>query len=217
MFFWIGIIIGVVFAVLATKLGFYDTLVHFINALISIYLALFLTPFVLQVVPGAGDIPYGTIVTTAITGIGSFIILYAISYLLLIGQFKVSFSKAFDTLFGGLVGFLLGFLVLSFMSILATTTTVSQVTDFLENNTIESNLSYVCWWCDIIHGFVGVEDTEQPSRQAICKLKDIAREKHQRTTVLHKVEDPNRIPCDTNTLHPKPSSPNDLSSHIQDE
>ena len=206
MFFWIGILFGVLFAWLAMKIGFYDTFVYFVNTLISIYLALFVTPLLLHVIPEAGDIPYSTMVTTAVVGVGSFLLLYAIAYMLLIGQFKVSFSKAFDTIFGGLFGFLTGFLVLSFITILAYTTSLPQVTHFIEKNAIKSNVSYICWWCDHIHGLIGTDDITQPSRNAIQKLKDLALEEQQRKAVLNSTEDSNN-----------PAVPNDQPSGVQAE
>ena len=46
MVFWIAILVGVLFAWLGVRLGFYETWILCFNVIVSIYVAIFLAPFV---------------------------------------------------------------------------------------------------------------------------------------------------------------------------
>ncbi len=49
MTFWIGILIGVLFAYFAVKIGFYETLIMMFNVVISVFLGIFLGPTIANI------------------------------------------------------------------------------------------------------------------------------------------------------------------------
>ena len=100
MVFWASILARGVFAWLAIRMGFYETWTMLFNIVISIYVAIFLTPAIVDVAPAAGDTSYGNALTLAVTATGVFLVLHGISYVFLTGQFNVSFPKIFDLVFG---------------------------------------------------------------------------------------------------------------------
>lgn len=174
MVFWAGVLVGGVFAWLAVRRGFYETWTMLFNIIISVYVAVFLTPVVLDIIPAAGQISYGKALTLAATAIGAFLILYGISYTLLTGQFKVSFHRIFDVLFAGLLGFLGGFLVLSFVAFVLLVTPLSQNTALkeigLNKQSQQSNISYVCWWGDLVHGVASSGNSDYTTEDAVNHL-----------------------------------------------
>jgi uncharacterized membrane protein required for colicin V production len=174
MVFWAGILVGGVFAWLAVRRGFYETWTMLFNIVISVYVAVFLTPVVLDVIPAAGQISYGKALTLAATAIGTFLILCGISYTLLTGQFTVPFPRIFDVLFAGLLGFLGGFLVLSFTAFVLLATPLSQNTMLkemgLSRQSQQSNISYVCWWGDLVHGVASSANSDYTTEDAVNRL-----------------------------------------------
>jgi uncharacterized membrane protein required for colicin V production len=174
MVFWLGILTGGLFIWFAIKIGFYEMLAMLFNIVISIYVAIFLAPVILETVPEAGDIPCCNAFTMAVLAVGTFFILYGITYVFLTGQFKVSFPKLFDILFTGVLGFLAGFLVLSFAALVITITPISQ-NRFVkqvgfDRNSQQANISYICWWCDLVNSIVSSPDTKITSKQAVEHL-----------------------------------------------
>ena len=155
MIFWAGILAGVITTWLAIKKGFYETLVMLFNIVISIYVSIFLTPVIVDIVPAANDTLYCNALTLTVTAIGTFLVLFGITYVFLTGQFKVKFPKVFEILFSGLLGFLIGFLVLSFAAFVVTVTPVSQ-NRFISQigfnkQSQQANISYICMWCDLVN------------------------------------------------------------------
>jgi uncharacterized membrane protein required for colicin V production len=174
MVFWLGILTGGLFIWFAMKIGFYEMLAMFFNIIISIYVAIFLSPIILDIIPEAGDIPCSDALALAVLGVGTFCILYGITYVFLTGQFKISFPKSFDILLAGILGFLAGFLVLSFAAFVITITPISQnrfVRQIgLNRNSQQSNISYICFWCDSVNSIVSAPDSKITSKQAIENL-----------------------------------------------
>ena len=174
MVFWLGILTGGLFIWFAIRIGFYEMLAMFFNIVISVYVAIFLSPVILEIVPEAGDIPCCNALALAVLAAGTFFILYGITYVFLTGQFKVSFPKLFDILFTGVLGFLAGFLVLSFAALVITITPISQ-NRFVKQigfnrNSQQANISYICWWCDLVNSMVYSPDTKITSKQAVEHL-----------------------------------------------
>jgi len=174
MVFWLGILTGGLFIWFAMKIGFYEMLAILFNIVISIYVSIFLTPVILDIVPEAGDIPCSNAFASAVLAVGTFFVLYGITWVFLTGQFKVSFPKLFDTLFTGVLGFLTGFLVLSFAALVITITPISQNRFVkqvgLNRNSQHANISYICWWCDLVNSIVSSPDTKITSEQAVEHL-----------------------------------------------
>ncbi len=174
MVFWAGILAGGLFIWIAVRIGFYETWAMLFNAVISIYIAIFLTPTILELVPEAGDIPCCNGLALIVLATGTYLILYGITYIFLTGQFKVSFPKVFDILFAGVLGFLVGFLILSFIALIITTTPLSRnhiVSQLgLNRQSQQANISYICWWCNVVNSMVSSPDKKITSEQAIEKL-----------------------------------------------
>ena len=186
MVFWAGILVGGLFIWITVKIGFYEMWATLFNIVISIYVAIFLTPVILDIVPEAGDMPCCNALALLVLAIGTYLILYGITYIFLTGQFKVSFPKIFDILFTGVLGFLAGSLVLSFIALLITTTPISQnrfVRQLgLNRNSQQANITYICWWCDLLNSIVSSPDTKITSEQAIEQLLNSTQQKERDKT-----------------------------------
>jgi hypothetical protein len=178
MVFWLGILTGGIFVWFAIKIGFYEIWAMLFNIIISIYVAIFLTPVLLDIVPGSNDIPCCNAFALAVLGGGTFLILYGITYVFLTGQFKVAFPKLFEILFTGILGFLAGFLILSFAAFVITITPISenrfvkQVGFNIESQ--QANISYMCLWCDLVNSIVS-SDTKITSKEAVEHLLSSAK------------------------------------------
>lgn len=183
MVFWIGILAGGIFAWFAVKTGFYEMWAMLFNIVISIYLAVFLTPVIVNIIPAAGETSYGNALTLATAAIGTFLILQGITYVFFTSQFSVSFPRTFDTLGAGVLGFLAGFLVWSFAALLISVTPVSQntfVKDIGFGNRIkQTNVPYISWWCNLVNSIVSAPDNEITSEQVINQLLDSTQSKAQ--------------------------------------
>lgn len=205
MVFWVSILAGGLFAWVAIKIGFYDMWAMLFNIVISVYAAIFLTPVIVDIIPAAGDTSYGNAMTLAATAIGTFLILHGISYIFLTGQFRVSFPRVFDILFTGLLGFLAGVLISSFAALMVTATPISQNRFASEagfnRRSQQANISYICWWCDLVNSIVSSPDTEITSEQNINQLLSAAQPKAPRKTDEEIEQDkptgPNSIEKDT--------------------
>jgi len=177
MVFWASILAGGFFAWLAVRIGFYESLALLFNIVVSIYIAVFLTPVIIETFPSAGDVPYCYALALAFTAVGAFLVLFGITYIFLTGQFKVSFPKIFEILFAALLGFFTGFLVLSFLALIITATPVSQYRLVqkigLNRKSEQSNIAYICWWCDLVHSVASSPDSIT-SEHTINQLLDSA-------------------------------------------
>jgi len=174
MVFWLAILGGGLFAWFAVKLGFYDTWALLFNIVIAIYMAVFLTPVIAEFIPAADEIPYSTALTLIVIAAGAFFILFGISYTLITGQFNVPFPRIFDVVFAGLLGFLAGFLVFSFAAFLICVTPISENKCLkeigLSSQSQQANISYICWWCDLVNSFVASEDSDYTAEKVIGSL-----------------------------------------------
>lgn len=186
MVFWAGILVGGLFIWFAVKIGFYEMWATLFNIVISIYIAIFLRPVIFDVVPEAKNMPCCNALALLVLATGTYLILYGITYIFFTGQFKVSFPKIFDILFAGVLGFLAGFLVLSFIALLITTTPISQnrfVRQLgLNRNSQQANITYICWWCDLVNSIVSSPDTKITSEQAIEQLLNSTQQKERDKT-----------------------------------
>ncbi|MBN2589916.1 MAG: CvpA family protein [Sedimentisphaerales bacterium] len=162
MLFWTGILVSGLFIWLAIRIGFYEILVMFFNIVISIYVSIFLSPVIVDYFPSANDTLFYNTFALSIVSIGTFLILHTISYVFLTGQFKVSFHKIFDILFAGMFGFLTGLLIFSFFALVITVTPLAQYKFISQigfnKNSQQTNISYICWWCDLVNTAVSSDD-----------------------------------------------------------
>jgi hypothetical protein len=181
MVFWLSILAGALFAWIATRLGFFETWAAMFNIIVSVYVAVFLAPVIIDVVPAAGETAWGTALTLAAIAIGGFLILHGTTYAFITGQANVSFPKIFDTVLAGVLGFLAGFLVLSFAALLVRVAPISQGTPAggtgLGKASQQANISYICWWCDLVNTVVSDRDNKVTSKQAVDELLSAAQPK----------------------------------------
>jgi len=181
MVFWIAILIGGLFAWQAVRLGFYETWGLLFGSIVSIYVAVFLAPSVVEFAAASGKASaYSTALGMIVLAGGCFAILYGLSYVFLTGQFKISFPETFDILLAGGLGFLTGFLLLSFVALVFMTTPLAEheLVDTIGLN-VESegaNMACVAWCCDLVHSLVGPDGEEKASEAAIMRLLEQAEE-----------------------------------------
>jgi hypothetical protein len=208
MIFWACILGGAFFAWLAVRIGFYESLALTFNIVISIYIAIFLTPVIIETFPVAGDVPCCNALALTFTATGAFLILYGITYIFLTGQFKVSFPKLFDIIFAGIIGFFAGTLVFSFIILIITATPVSQ-NRFAQKigfnrQSQQSNISYICRWSDLVNSVVSSPENYLTSEQTLDQLLYTAQPM-----------EPNNI--GEGEQSNESAEPNDLTTNIQDE
>ncbi|MEE9370928.1 MAG: CvpA family protein [Sedimentisphaerales bacterium] len=174
MVFWTGALIGAIFAYFAIKMGFYEALVMLFNIVISLYLAVYLRPIIVNV-PAISDAPCSDALSMFGTAIAAFLVLHGVSYTFLTGQFSIPFPRVFDTLGAACLGFLAGFLTWSFVSLVICITPVSQHPimkgiGFGSQQFEQTNAPYLYWWCDLVNVVVSEKQTEHPTKQAVSEL-----------------------------------------------
>jgi hypothetical protein len=176
MIFWLGILAAAFCAWLAVRIGFYEMWAMLFNVLISVYLAVVLTPVIAEVVPAAAEPPIGAALTLIALAAGSFLILHVISYTFLTGQFRVTFPKILDNLGSGILGFLGGFLIWSFLTLVVSVTPLSQ--NAAARNIgfgpqiTQTTAPYLSWWCDLVNTAAASPDVRQPAQETIARLLD---------------------------------------------
>lgn len=181
MVFWIGILVGGLFAWMAVRRGFYDTWTILFNIVISVYTALYLTPVVVDVLPGAGGTAYGNALTLTALAAAVFFILCITSLTLFTGRFRVSFPKLLDNLGAGVLGFLAGLLVWSFAVLPISATPIGQ-TAFagsigLGDKVKQTNSPYLCSWCNLVNTIATSADSRRPAQDVVTWLLDQAENK----------------------------------------
>ena len=197
MVFWVGILVGGLFVWLAVRRGFYEMWTMLFNLLISIYIAVYLTPVIVEIVPAAGDTAYGNAMMLLAVAVAIFAILYVISLTFLTGQFKVEFPKIFDNLGAGILGFLGGLRVWSVVVLLISATPIVK-SDFARSVGLEQTGNpYLCWWCNLVNTAAASEDG-QPAQEAVARLIEDAKKKTTRRP------DPNEPAADA--IEPYPAA-----------
>ena len=181
MIFWAGILVAACFAYFTSKIGFHQTWAMVFNIVISIYVAILLTPVIADAIPAATDTAYGYALILAAITIGLLVTLQGITYALT-GQFSVTFPKVFNSVGSGILGFLAGFLVWSFIVVAVSTTPISASnigqTIGLGKKTEQTHVSYITWWCDLVDAVAGAGDSKYASpRKIIINLLESVEEK----------------------------------------
>jgi hypothetical protein len=174
MVFWIAVVIGGIFAWAAVQVGFFASWIMLFNMVLSAYLAIFLGPLILDSVPATTDTPYGYALVLLTVGIATLVTAYAICYTCLSGRLRVEFPGMFDSIAAGFLGFLAGFLVSSFVGFAVSLTPLPEMDSLkplgLDASSQRATRSYLCWWCDVLHGFVGSSDSSVTSAEAVALL-----------------------------------------------
>ena len=170
MVFWIAVLVGCLTLYLATRIGFFDTLVLSFNILTSIYVGIYSASALIDSIPAAANFVCGTAITVSAISLICFLSLYGLSFVLLTGQFKVSFPKVFDVLLSGLLGFCTGILLISYavfiLSILPPLRTVSC----LDKTNTKANVSLLCLYCDQVQQLVAARDNEQHTHDVLAQI-----------------------------------------------
>lgn len=191
MVFWIAILVGGLFVWLGVRIGFYETWVLCFNIIVSVYLAIFLAPTVVEFAPGTGGFSsYCMALSMVVLAGGCFAILQGLSFVFLTGQFNIPFPQVFDIVLSGLLGFVAGFLALSFVALVITTTPLAEhgmVRGIgLNTQSQKTNLSTIAWCCDLVHSFAEPEAEDQATQAAVERLLE-----PRRTTDEREGPDPN--------------------------
>jgi hypothetical protein len=178
MVFWMAVAVGGVFAWIAVQIGFYATWILFFHLLLSAYVAIFLTPVIIANVPAATTTDYGYALILMSVAIATLCIAYGICFACLTGHLRVEFPKIFDGIVAGLLGFQAGFLVLSFLAFTFCLTPMSKAnfckTLGFDAQSQKSNISFMCWWCDRIHGLVSCPGPQPCSKDEVALLEKTA-------------------------------------------
>ncbi len=220
MVFWIGILVAVIFAYSAIKLGFYHAWTMLFNLVIAVYVAVRISPVIEEFLPAAmgSSGQYCKTMALLATGLVTFLILHGIAYVLLIGQFEVTFPRVVNTLGSGILGFLAGFLIWSFGTLVVCTTPFCQqqyVKEIgFETKTFEEAKMqpYLVWWCNFLDKIVASGDNPVSAEQAIKDLlikpaKNTPADIKTRTALIQPVD-----PNDPNNPY-RPNQPPAADSH----
>ena len=173
MFFWLAVLIGALLAALAVRIGLYETVAVFMNLLVAVYLAISVTPAMVTLIPAAADVPCGAVMMAVVVAVATFLILHGLCFALLTGQFKVPFPKILDRLLAGGLGFLAGFLLVAFFTILIALTPLAKTVPLISDNDLKVHQSYLCWWCDRVHGLVGSTASTHPTQDSLDQVRRI--------------------------------------------
>ena len=174
MIFWIGILIAVIFAWTAIKLGFYHAWTLLFNIVIAVYLGVRLAPLIEDFV--SMDWQYSKTLMVLATGLMTFLILHGICSTFLFGQFEVTFPRSLNVLGSGLFGFLAGFLAWCFILLVFCTLPISEnryVKDIVlgDKSFEETKMeSYLGWWCNVIDTVVSTPQPRDDVDKAIKEL-----------------------------------------------
>ncbi|MGD9109523.1 MAG: hypothetical protein PVG93_01155 [Phycisphaerales bacterium] len=182
MLFWVGILVGVIFAYLAIRRGLYETWAILFNIILSIYLAIVLNPLAKHILPRSGHNPYDNTLVMLALGVGFFILLHGIVYVLVLSQFKIDMGRILDLIGSGVIGLAGGILIWSFVLILLcssplVTNKFLRATGVKRDN-VQANVSYVCRFTGLIEKLVGTEQSEN----VVPELLDSLLEKYDKTS-----------------------------------
>lgn len=185
MTFWIGILVAALFAWSAVKVGFYGMWAMLFNIIISVYLAIFLRPGIVEVLPEVGNAPYDNALAMIVTAVASFLVLQGITYTFFTAHFTIPLPKILDVVGAGVLGFWAGLLVWSFASLLIAITPIvenSFVKEIIISNQAQQiNVSPVCRWCNFVNIIVSRPGDERTTEQMIDDLLTQAQEETEDT------------------------------------
>ncbi|MHC4271293.1 MAG: CvpA family protein [Planctomycetota bacterium] len=205
MFTFIGIIVGIAVAYHGFKRGFFDMWGKFFNLLISMYLAIFLRPFITEYISEGGNSWIGITLTILLTGIAIFFILYGISFVAF-GQFTIELPKILDISGGAIVGFIGGILLWSLLIFLLSITPLSQ-SSFAKNigmvkYSADNKATYICWWGDCVNLFASSSESRRSTEEMMTDIFNSAEVAMGRGGLKPKdiqkssISDPNEVPVE---------------------
>jgi len=100
--------LGLVFAVIAARYGFYPMWAVLVNIVIAVYLAVMLTPMAVNIILGQNISAYSYAGFLGLIAVVVFVVLETIAVTFLTGTFDVTLPKIFNNIGAGLLGFLAG-------------------------------------------------------------------------------------------------------------
>jgi len=178
MFFWISVLIGLVLAFVSVRKGFFETIVLFFNTTLSVYVAVFLTPYVVTAIPAAMEIPGGLIATSFLLFFVSFLILFGISFVLFTGECRVPFPRVFDVICSSFLGFGTGFLTSSYLLLMLSLIPVPRLSQAIQHARTDANHDFVCYACDQVQSLIRAPGSSQSAEVMLTWLKESV-ESHQ--------------------------------------
>jgi len=155
----IGIVVGLIFAWMAIRVGLYVAWSAMFNLVISIYIAISLGPVVAGKMPLAGSLGASIVLIGLVAAV--FAVLQGSCYLFITSQYEMSFPKLFDSISSGIIGFLAGMLLVSFLNIPAD---LIRYRDDYNKNSQSANSSYLNFWYDSMHWLVGKKDNVETEK-----------------------------------------------------
>lgn len=123
MILWIIILFAVLAAFLLRDRSFYANWTTLFNTLISIYLSIMTTPYIIDLLPHGTKWPaYHCAGFAFLIALALFVILEIIAaYVIVVEDIDISFPKLFDIALSKVLGFLSGFCITGFVIFLLTT------------------------------------------------------------------------------------------------
>lgn len=181
MVFWLAVLIGALFVAISVECGFFASWIMFLHIILAIYVAMFLTPTLVDAVPAISSTSCGYALALVAIAAATLAVGYGICHVGLGGEIGLEFPAAFDTLGAGLLGFMTGFLLSSFLTFALCLTPWSQ-SSFCKNNGFdgrsqETNMAYLCHCCDVLHFLVGAPDAESGTWGAATMLQEACDQK----------------------------------------
>lgn len=174
MLFWIAVLMGLLTLLLATRIGFFETVALSFNLLTSVFVGIYAAPSLIELLPSAANFAYGTATTVAALSLICFLFLYGVSYVLLTGQFKVAFPKVFDVLLSGSIGFGAGLLLGSYIIVILSTMPLAKATRLLDTSNTKANVSFLCLCCDQVQRLVAAPGVQTETQDLLTQIKEHA-------------------------------------------
>jgi len=115
MILLLAVAVGMVFAVIGVRKGFFPMWLVLFNILISIYVGVMLSPTMVAIRPDMEQEPYYLGTFIAVTSVMIFVVLQTIASVFFAELADSFCPKIFDTVGAAILGFLGGFCVLSFV------------------------------------------------------------------------------------------------------
>jgi uncharacterized integral membrane protein len=139
-----------------------------VNVCVAVYLAVFLTPTILDTAGALADLPWVLPACLIVIAVACFSILQAIGVIFFTGHFRFLFPKIFDTLGAALLGFLAAFLAGGFLAFVGLTIPFCRQSAFAPQLAHLAQISVVRT-CNSVH-FLSCQSGEYSPQDVIESL-----------------------------------------------
>ncbi len=133
MLFWLAIAVGVIFAYIGIRIGFYMVWQSLFNVLVAIYLSVMITPRLVGLIPELSNSGYNTAACVIGLMVVIFLVLQTVTACFLTGISDVRFPGIFESVGTGALGFVLGYVIASFVLFTIYMMPVSRIPAVEEN------------------------------------------------------------------------------------